>query len=201
MMNIMKSIFNKILHMLFPARTNSLDKEYSVDHKSNLLDDQEPKLLKVANPDFFEQLKIRIQNSDDKYDYLKEAQCIKIDDAEFWYDYAEILRSLPVSSSMDLREKGSLSTADYASLKCYELSPDSAGAIGERILVLKMLTHGLSSMKNVGLTSLPEHGNIVERYTKSLESFRNIVIESVKKFPDDAWFQEQKNELEDDFGL
>ncbi len=200
----MKDFFNKIFKALlifFPVIANSTPKQKEVESKqNNTIDDLEIKQVDVNNPHFFNRIKLRIQNSDYEYDYLSEAKSVKIEDAEFWYNYSAVLRSLPESNSMDLRENGTLATADYASNRCYEISPDSAGAIAERILVLNMLTHGLSSMQNAGLTSVLEYGNIKERYAELLGSLNKMIYESSQKFPDDVWFQEQKMDFEENFG-
>ncbi|WNO10616.1 hypothetical protein [Teredinibacter sp. KSP-S5-2] len=79
-----------------------------------------------------------IKSQNYEYDYLAVVKSISIEDGEYWYYLSQVLRDLPESNEMDLRDNGALAAAIYASEKSYGFSPNSAGTIAEKILALTM---------------------------------------------------------------
>lgn len=60
----------------------------------------------------------------------------------------------------------------------------------------------MSANLNMGFNPVFESGKrFKDLYVESLRSLRRVVVEGSEKFPDDEWFQEQKSDAEEDFGL
>jgi len=140
----------------------------------------------------------RIAAQDYGYDYLGEAQSILHEEGEFWFYYSQALRSLPESQQMDLRANGAIAAAVYAARRCYEYSPDMPATIGERVLSLEMMTHGMSAVMNSGMAQLGQ--SVRSRFLESLAEWRAAMELARAKFPEDPWFREMEENLEDNFG-
>ncbi len=138
---------------------------------------------------------------DDKTDFLGEAKSIISDNDNFWYDYCAAMRDLPESKSMDLRENGRIRAAVYAANRGIEIAPQYPGVWGEKYLALNMLVHGLSSNLNaMHAANLDLPSQLVEKFKEALAEIRKTLDGANKRFPDDEWFMENREDLIECFG-
>ncbi len=151
--------------------------------------------------DFLEVINQRVKNEDQDHDYLTEAKSIKNDDGRFWYDYSKTLRAIPEYGSLDIRENGSLATALFASQIAFEKAPDAPAAHAERILAHSMLVHGLNATVKLGINPRLSTGiTATEWYSDLVSDLRDHLNLACEKFPDDDWFNDQREDFKESFG-
>ncbi len=193
-------IYYFLLSSICCVKNNQQEFENTKIYQGEYMNEQKNEIMTVQM--FLETVKNRILNRDEQHDFLAEAKSVNMTDGGFWYEYTEILRSLPPSNNMDLRPNGSLMAAEYASSRCYEFMPNIPGALAERILVLEMLTYGLGSVISTGFNPFAEDTpHFHQRFLNARDAYRAIVIDATQKIPEDPWFLEKKLQLEEDYGL
>ena len=147
--------------------------------------------------ELLEQTRIRIAQADTDFDYLNQAQHFQQSNGEFWFHYSQVLRSLPESQLMDLRQNGPIAAAVYAAEKCLVAAPYSKGANAEYILALNMLTHGLSSLLNADLMHpiLAQRNETEIWFKHTFNTLKTACQRACQQFPDDEWFQTELDEV------
>lgn len=145
-----------------------------------------------------------VQNDDQEVHY----EMLKLnapDEAsgEFWFRMAETLSTLPPNRSLDLRMNGGrLATAVSILSVMIEDNPDIPQLWAQKITALNYLAHGHKARAD-GLAQQPDkaaEANEEEYLTKALsQNLLSTLDAALARFPEDAWFQEAKQDAQKHF--
>lgn len=145
-----------------------------------------------------------VQNDDQEVHY----EMLKLnapDEAsgEFWFRMAETLSTLPPNRSLDLRMNGGrLATAVSILSVMIEDNPDIPQLWAQKITALNYLAHGHKARAD-GLAQQPDkaaEANEEEYLTKALsQNLLSTLDAALARFPEDAWFQEIKQDAQKHF--
>lgn len=122
---------------------------------------------------------------------------------EFWFRMAETLSTLPPNRSLDLRMNGGrLATAVSILSVMIEDNPDIPQLWAQKITALNYLAHGHKARAD-GLAQQPDkaaEANEEEYLTKALsQNLLSTLDAALARFPEDAWFQEIKQDARKHF--
>lgn len=145
-----------------------------------------------------------VQNDDQEVHY----EMLKLnapDEAsgEFWFRMAETLSTLPPNRSLDLRMNGGrLATAVSILSVMIEDNPDIPQLWAQKITALNYLAHGHKARAD-GLAQQPDkaaEANEEEYLAKALsQNLLSTLDAALARFPEDAWFQEIKQDAQKHF--